>query len=123
MFLIVPIIRSVPVWLSWLQKLSWFHYAFEALLINQWSDVAAIYCPKNTWAQHPILPCLATGDQVLDVLSFEKVSCCQLLGHIFCYCNLYIQDNFWMNILMLVVLAVGMRAIAFLALVVRAWRK
>ena len=64
------ILRSVPVWLSWLKYLSWFLYGFEALLVNQWSGVLNISCPSEVNSN---LPCLTTGEQVLDTLAFEKV--------------------------------------------------
>ena len=64
------ILRSVPVWLSWLKYLSWFLYGFEALLVNQWSGVLNISCPSEV---NTNLPCLTTGEQILDTLAFEKV--------------------------------------------------
>jgi len=90
---------SVPVWLSWLKYLSWFLYGFQALLINQWSDVKDIQCPSNT-----TLPCLTTGEQVLEQQAFE-------------------EDTFLRNILMLVVLAVSIRILAYLALLMKTRRK
>jgi len=91
---------SVPVWLSWLQYLSWFLYGFEALLINQWSGVDSISCPDV----NSTLPCLTTGEQVLDTLAFEKT-------------------NFVRDIVMLIVLAVGFRILAFIALHMKTRRK
>merc|ERR1711915_1017273 len=90
---------SVPVWLSWLKYLSWFLYGFQALLINQWSDVKDIQCPSNT-----TLPCLTTGEQVLKQQAFE-------------------EDSFLRNIIMLVVLAVSIRILAYLALLMKTRRK
>jgi len=90
---------SVPVWLSWLKYLSWFLYGFQALLINQWSDVKDIQCPSNT-----TLPCLTTGEQVLKQQAFE-------------------EDTFLRNIIMLVVLAVSIRILAYLALLMKTRRK
>jgi len=90
---------SVPVWLSWLKYLSWFLYGFQALLINQWSDVKDIQCPSNT-----TLPCLTTGEQVLKQQAFE-------------------EDTFLRNILMLGVLAVSIRILAYLALLMNTRRK
>jgi len=92
---------SVPVWLSWLKYLSWFLYGFEGLLINQWSGVENISCPSEVNSN---LPCLTTGEQVLDTLAFEK-------------------GNFVRDILMLVVLAVVVRVLAFLALLMKTRRK
>lgn len=90
---------SVPVWLSWLKYLSWFLYGFQALLINQWSGVKGIQCPSNT-----TLPCLTTGEQVLEQQAFE-------------------EDTFLRNIIMLVVLAVSIRILAYLALLMKTRRK
>jgi len=90
---------SVPIWLSWLKYLSWFLYGFEALLINQWSSVEGIACSSNS-----ILPCLSTGEQVLDTLAFDKA-------------------NFWRDIMMLVILAAVIRIVAFIVLFMKARRK
>ncbi|VDO36441.1 unnamed protein product [Haemonchus placei] len=32
-------VGSLPVYISWIQYLSWFRYGFEALAINQWNEV------------------------------------------------------------------------------------
>ena len=34
--------RTIPKWLSWLQYVSWYNYAFEALLVNQWEGYGNI---------------------------------------------------------------------------------
>jgi len=97
--------RSVPVWLSWLKYLSWFLYGFEALLINQWEGVKDISCIVPSIDQNSDnFSCMSTGEEVLDQLAFE-------------------QANFWRDILMLVVLAVGLRIMAFIALFLKARRK
>jgi len=96
---------SVPVWLSWLKYLSWFLYGFEALLINQWEGVKDISCIVPSIDQNSDnFSCMSTGEEVLDQLAFE-------------------QANFWRDILMLVVLAVGLRIMAFIALFLKARRK
>jgi len=35
---------SIPVYFLWMKYISWFHYSFEALMINQWADVNNISC-------------------------------------------------------------------------------
>ncbi|MFH4976942.1 hypothetical protein AB6A40_003651 [Gnathostoma spinigerum] len=37
-------IGQLPSFISWMQYLSWFRYSFEAMVINQWSDVATGEC-------------------------------------------------------------------------------
>ena len=36
--------RSIPVYLIWIKYISWFHYSFEAMMINQWDQVTNITC-------------------------------------------------------------------------------
>ncbi|KAA0198904.1 hypothetical protein HAZT_HAZT004839 [Hyalella azteca] len=63
---------SVPVYFIWLQYISWFNYANEALNINQWDDFGSIGCEfgNNTSSLCPY----QTGDDVLRDLNFESVS-------------------------------------------------
>jgi len=89
---------SVPVWLSWLKWISWFIYSYEALLVNQWSGVQDIACNTDLAS-----PCVSTGEQVLQQLSFE-------------------EGNFARDIGVLVLLAVVIRLLAYLALVLKTRR-
>jgi len=91
-------VGSVPVWLSWLQYLSWFWYAFSALLINQWSGLEDIECEEVGF------PCLTSGQQVLATNNLQ-------------------QEDFSFNLVMLAVLALVMRLAAFLVLYLKARRK
>ena len=54
-------------WLEWLQYLSWFNYANEALSINQWQDVSYIDCGGSP-------ACPNNGTAVLKSLSYDVVS-------------------------------------------------
>lgn len=57
---------DVPPWLQWLQYLSWFSHANEALCINQWRGVTRIDCdPTGSGV------CPGSGAQVLDMLHFH----------------------------------------------------
>jgi len=90
---------SVPVWLSWLKWVSWFVYSYEALLVNQWSGMEGIACsPEAPNA------CLSSGEEVLQWLSFK-------------------EENLVRDICVLLLLAVAIRLMAFLALVFRTRRK
>merc|ERR1719204_798622 len=89
---------SVPVWLSWLKWISWFIYSYEALLVNQWSGVQDIACNTDLAS-----PCVSTGEQVLQQLSFE-------------------EGNLARDIGVLVLLAVVIRLLAYLALVLKTRR-
>jgi len=83
---------TVPVWMDWIKYFSWILYGNEALLINQWAGVEDIKCEFDNEAS-----CVRTGREVLAIMNFK-------------------EDNFWMDIVMLVALAVIFRVLAFLAL-------
>lgn len=85
---------SVPPYLSWISYLSWFHYGNEALLINQWAGVETIACTRENFT------CPASGQVVLETLSFS-------------------QDDFAMDVVNMILLFVGFRFLAYLALL---WR-
>nr|QTW43725.1 ABCG-like protein 2 [Eurytemora affinis] len=133
---------SIPVYFLWLKYLSWFHYSFEALMINQWSGLANISCQTNA----PVSPefdgnkvlnlflslpvnstfggfsdsaddrglinsnvtsavhCIEHGDEVLQQYGFHK-------------------DNFWFDILCLVLLTLLFRVLAFCCLLAKSHRK
>jgi len=97
-------------WLVWIKYLSWFQYGFSALMINQWDGVENISCGlpgisnSTTAAPGPPLACISTGDQVLHTLSFEK-------------------DDFALDMIMLVVLSLAFRILAFIALYMKARKK
>uniref|UniRef100_A0A6A7G0X1 Protein white n=1 Tax=Hirondellea gigas TaxID=1518452 RepID=A0A6A7G0X1_9CRUS len=61
---------SVPVYFIWLQYISWFNYANEALTINQWNDIEHIDCSNTTRPDN----CLNNGQDVLDSYNFEAVT-------------------------------------------------
>jgi len=90
---------SVPVWLSWLKWVSWFIYSYEALLVNQWSGIDGIACSPEAPNS-----CLSSGEEVLQRLSFK-------------------EENLVRNIGVLLLLAVAIRLMAFLALVFRTRRR
>jgi len=110
---------SVVVWLAWIKYISWFYYGFSALLVNQWSGVEGIKCETEKMMSRVMTnmtdtdtfsnnmagaACITTGDQVLENIGFDK-------------------DDFTRNILLLVVLAVVLRLLAFLALLNKTRRK
>ena len=63
--------RSLPVWLSWLQYISWFKYSNEILVVNQWRNVTFDDCDHN----NPDYPpnCVASGEEIFAQLNFEEV--------------------------------------------------
>jgi len=81
---------SVPVWLVWLKYLSWLFYGFEALMINQWDGVEGIQCDRKGG-------CLEDGESVLSDRGF-------------------VESRFWVDIIILLVMIVVLRTLAFLAL-------
>lgn len=88
---------SVPPYLGWISYLSWFRYGNEALLVNQWSGVDKIACTRENFT------CPASGQVVLDTLSFS-------------------EDDFTMDVVNMILLFIGFRLLAYIALVLRARR-
>uniref|UniRef100_A0A0M3I3N3 ABC transporter domain-containing protein n=1 Tax=Ascaris lumbricoides TaxID=6252 RepID=A0A0M3I3N3_ASCLU len=56
-------VGELPKYISWLQYLSWFRFGFEALAINQWSDVASGECYMDNCKM---------ADAILAQYSFAK---------------------------------------------------
>ena len=90
---------SIPAWLIWLKYVSWFFYGNQALVVNQWHGMEGIECEAGAEAA-----CLKTGDEVLSKLNFP-------------------EDDFYFNLLMLFVLLVVFRVLAFIALYVKSRRR
>ncbi|KAJ0180331.1 hypothetical protein K1T71_003735 [Dendrolimus kikuchii] len=88
---------SVPPYLGWISYLSWFRYGNEALLINQWSGIESIACTRENFT------CPASGQVVLDTLSFS-------------------QADFTMDVVNMILLFIGFRFLAYIALVLRTRR-
>ncbi|XP_068245737.1 protein white isoform X1 [Palaemon carinicauda] len=88
---------STPIYLTWFKYLSWFSYGNEALLLNQWQGVQSIACNMNQ-------TCFPNGQAVLSFLHYENGS---IAG----------------NVIMLVVLIIVYRTLAFFALVAKTFRK
>ncbi|GFY43706.1 protein white [Trichonephila inaurata madagascariensis] len=87
---------SVPVYFVWLKYISMFYYGNEAVLINQWSNV------KNITCSTPI--CAPDGKTVLASLDFH-------------------EENFLLDIVLIIVLMIFFRILAFIALLIRSSRK
>lgn len=60
---------SVPEYFKWLSYMSWFRYGNEALLINQWADVA----PGEIKCTRLNATCPRDGHIVLEMLNFDEV--------------------------------------------------
>jgi ATP-binding cassette, subfamily G (WHITE), eye pigment precursor transporter len=58
-----------------LRYLSWFGYANEALMVNQWKGLK-IKCgdDNSTDAEAMMRPCMRTGEDVLDSLNMKEVN-------------------------------------------------
>ncbi|XP_017009241.2 protein white [Drosophila takahashii] len=91
---------SVPVYLKWLSYLSWFRYANEGLLINQWADVepGEISCTSSNTT------CPSSGKVILETLNFSAA-------------------DLPLDYVGLAILIVSFRVFAYLALRLRARRK
>lgn len=89
---------SIPVYFIWLKYLSWIRYGNENLIINQWDNIGKIDCPANATR------CIETGQQVITVMSADI--------------NDYDSNFIWIGCLI-----VGFRVLAFLALLIKSYRK
>lgn len=86
---------SVPVYFVWLKYLSWFKYANEYLMVNQWQDVESISCGTNETCRY------TKGEDVLSYLNFSA-------------------DNNWLNLGLLFALFGGFRITSYIILLIRA---
>uniref|UniRef100_A0A0P4ZZ43 Protein white n=1 Tax=Daphnia magna TaxID=35525 RepID=A0A0P4ZZ43_9CRUS len=88
--------EDVPVYFDWMRYISWFMYGNEALSINQWVGVSFndTSCPNN----------VCTGEQILASFDFNP-------------------DYFYRDIGGLFALILGLRILAFLALLGKTYRK
>nr|QNH67970.1 ATP-binding cassette transporter subfamily G-like protein 4 [Brachionus plicatilis] len=88
---------TIPDYFIWLRYLSWFNYANELLLINQWDGVENIACDEAICA-------FTKGDDVLNYLKMEK-------------------SNYGIDFGAMVALLVGFRLISFFILFIRSFKK
>ncbi|KAL8603575.1 hypothetical protein ACOMHN_022527 [Nucella lapillus] len=85
---------SVPIYFVWLKYLSWFKYANEYLMVNQWEGVS-IECGKNETCRY------ATGNDVLKYLNFSS-------------------ENNSLNLGLMLALFFGFRLVSYIVLFIRA---
>ncbi|XP_065840254.1 protein white-like [Oscarella lobularis] len=89
---------TVPVYLEWIQFISWFFYGFETLMVNEWTDSPQLSCGTNNAG------CLQNGTQVLDFFGLD-------------------ENNFNRDIGVLFALLVAFRLLAFIVLTIRVYRR
>ncbi|XP_064087274.1 protein white-like [Macrobrachium nipponense] len=89
---------TVPVYFIWIKYISWFNYANEALIVNQWEGVTNITCPSGS------ATCMGDGEAVIESLGYE-------------------EGTVGFNIGMLFVLMISLRILAFLFLLRKTSRK
>uniref|UniRef100_A0A915BTL1 ABC transporter domain-containing protein n=1 Tax=Parascaris univalens TaxID=6257 RepID=A0A915BTL1_PARUN len=89
--------NTLPIYFIYLRFLSYFRYAYESLIINEWAHVDYIPGCTNDTA------CLQTGTDVIDSLSFNT-------------------SHLYPDIVALLVMTLVIRLIAFVALYIRACR-
>jgi ATP-binding cassette, subfamily G (WHITE), eye pigment precursor transporter len=65
--------KTVPIYLIWLRDLSWYHYAYEILIVSQWSDIDKIECNSIGNSTVDVDKCFNTGRQVIESLGFDEV--------------------------------------------------
>lgn len=61
--------ETVPGPLKWIPYISWFFYAFEGLMVNQWDSVK----DGDIACKGPPQSCIPNGEFILNKFSFEKV--------------------------------------------------
>ncbi|CAH3891375.1 protein scarlet [Pieris brassicae] len=93
-------LSSIPKYISWIRHLSWLMYSNEAMTILQWDGVQNITCLTDETGA----PCLSTGDEVLSMYDFTT-------------------NEFWPDIVALVILYLGFHLLALIALRYRTRRK
>ncbi|KAK6740894.1 hypothetical protein RB195_009007 [Necator americanus] len=92
---------AIPGYFTWLSKLSYFKYGYEALAINEWDSVDFIPGCLNNSLKY--VDCPKSGAEVLDQIDFDGF-------------------NKWMDVLILSGMFVLLRLIAYGALLIRAYR-
>ncbi|XP_038045152.1 protein white-like [Patiria miniata] len=74
---------TTPVYFIWVRFVSWYPAVFEILQVNQWATIENLDCELNS-----TLPCLENGEQVLDKYGYD-------------------QDNFVLDVLLVVLMTLG----------------
>jgi hypothetical protein len=90
--------ETTPKYFLWIRYLSWFNYANEAMVVNQWDGVKDIGCHTD-----PAL-CFMEGESIMNYLNMKV-------------------DNFSFNLYMLGGLITGWRIMSFIALLVRSYKR
>ena len=91
---------SLAPWVTWIEYLSWAHYSFEAVMVNEWVgfkflNVTVSSCLNDT-AQ---VGCFQTGEQVLLFYNLTP-------------------GNFWFDVGILCVIIVFLRLLGFIGLLI-----
>jgi len=95
--------KGVPIYLSWLQYISWIFYATESMLINQWEDNPEFNAKCNSTM--PLSSCgFKSTKAILDQYDFA-----------------YDRETFNRDILCLVTLTVILRVLAYIALQIKVY--
>jgi len=75
---------SIPKYILWIKYFSWMGYTTHTMFINQWQNVTEISCEKFS-------RCFSTGDDVINSLNLDPVSCNNSYGKIKYYSELKLQ--------------------------------
>ncbi|XGW18439.1 hypothetical protein V3C99_002790, partial [Haemonchus contortus] len=93
--------ESIPSYFKWLSALSYFKYGYEALAINEWEVIDKIPGCQNSTSGYRLCP--KSGSEVLKQIDFDGISK-------------------WTDVFILSSMIVVIRLIAYVALVIRAYR-
>lgn len=73
-------VTSIPAWWIWIYYMSWFHYVFQALVVNEFSG-ATFVCAANSTG------CVTSGNQIIADCGLANVvilgKCCDSAWNLF----------------------------------------
>lgn len=92
------LISTIPKYFLWIKYLSWFGYANEAVMVNQWQGLRNITCDTD------ITLCFTEGESVIHYFNMD-------------------EDNFAFNVWMLFYLFVGWRVLAYFGLLIKSYQR
>ncbi|XP_074596318.1 uncharacterized protein LOC141851472 [Brevipalpus obovatus] len=118
---------SVPNYLKWIKYISWFYYGNEILVVNQWRNVENITCDYPSFfreqevsIEDPVWKYISNTTTIEEVMSEVAPPECTLNGQGVIRRLNFEESRMSIDLIMLGVLLIVMRIIAFLSLSIRA---
>ena len=91
-------ISTIPRYFLIFKYMSWFGYANEAMLINQWNGIENIGCDTKPYL------CFLSGKDILEYFNAK-------------------EENLYYNMFMLLYLIIGWKTLTLLMLMIRSYKK